>query len=190
MAKSAKDAAARRKAEGGPASEKGPRANRPGADLPTEEASRRNREKRAAARDNGARTKTQARRDARKASKRAPRDVGRRGEDIACDVLRRRGYCVIERNWKCAAGEADIIARIDDWLVFIEVKTRVGVGCGLPAEAVTASKRMRYEGIASYYIARHGSPESRVRFDVVGVQVLPNGHALVKHIIDAFGTDA
>ena len=51
-------------------------------------------------------------------------ELGKRGEDAAARFLYRRGYEIVERNWTCSAGEADIIARDEEWVVFVEVKTR------------------------------------------------------------------
>ena len=75
--------------------------------------------------------------------------LGKRGEDVAVGFLERRGYEILERNWKCPFGEADIIARDGNDVVFIEVKTRTGVAKGLPEDAVTKEKRSRYEKIAA-----------------------------------------
>ena len=62
--------------------------------------------------------------------------LGRLGEDVAARYLVSRGYEIIARNWTCQAGEADIIARDDDILVFAEVKTRSSTEKGFPSEAV------------------------------------------------------
>ena len=64
-------------------------------------------------------------------------ELGMRGEDVACLFLERRGLEILERNWRCKSGEADIIALDTDALVFVEVKTRSSESNGLPEEAVT-----------------------------------------------------
>lgn len=114
--------------------------------------------------------------------------LGDRGEEAACELLKRRGYIILERNWTCVAGEADIVARDEDGtLVFVEVKTRSSLKHGLPSEAVTPKKRARYERIAGYFLADYDGMECRVRFDVISILALPNGRALVRHYINAFG---
>ncbi|MEG0476741.1 MAG: YraN family protein [Raoultibacter sp.] len=114
--------------------------------------------------------------------------LGARGEHAAVLFLERRGYEIIERNWVCPGGEADIIARDDDdCLVFIEVKTRSGAEKGFPSEAVTAAKRARYEKIATYYLAQHPLEDVYVRFDVVSIVVVAPERAFIRHHINAFG---
>ncbi|MFR3272436.1 MAG: YraN family protein [Slackia sp.] len=71
-------------------------------------------------------------------------------------------------------------------LVFVEVKTLSSLKHGLPSEAVTPKKRARYERIAGYFPDYDGM-ECRVRFDVISILALPNGRALVRHYINAFG---
>ena len=56
-----------------------------------------------------------------------PKTLGAYGEDLACELLKRNDYIILERNWSCAAGEADIIALDDGCLVFVEVKTRAAI---------------------------------------------------------------
>lgn len=119
-----------------------------------------------------------------------PHELGKKGEDAACELLKRKGYVVIERNWTCPFGEADIIAIDEGCLVFVEVKTRAGVACGLPTEAVTPKKRQKYERIAACYLSRYDGMDSAVRFDVVGIQVFANGRALARHVVNAFGVSA
>ena len=118
----------------------------------------------------------------------SPLDLGKRGEEAACRYLQCHGYEILERNWKCPAGEADIIATDYQNLVFVEVKTRSGVEKGLPEESVTPKKRKRYEGIACYYMKESPVMDIRVRFDVIGITV--NGdRAMMRHHIDAFRFD-
>lgn len=79
--------------------------------------------------------------------------LGKRGELAAVRFLSRKGYEILETNWTCVAGEADIVALEEDTLCFVEVKTRSNVEKGFPAEAVDAKKRDRYERIAACYLA-------------------------------------
>lgn len=117
----------------------------------------------------------------------SPKELGRRGEDAACELLKRKDYVILERNWTCPAGEADIIAMDGDCLVFVEVKTRAGVERGLPEDAVTPRKRAKYERIAGFFLSDYDGPDSRVRFDVIGVLALSGGRALARHVVNAFG---
>ncbi len=100
-------------------------------------------------------------------------DLGRRGEDAAARFLQMRGFEVIERNWTCPMGEADIIAQDDDGLHFVEVKTRRSENKGFPADAVDARKRAKYERIAEAYLQDHHPDEGPISFDVISI--LANG---------------
>lgn len=112
--------------------------------------------------------------------------LGMRGEEAAARYLIKKGYLILERNWTCFAGEADIIARSRDALVFVEVKTRRDTGHGLPSEAVTPAKRERYEKIALAYITDNFFEDATVRFDVIAINVLTEDRAFIKHHISAF----
>ena len=114
------------------------------------------------------------------------RELGRRGEDAAARFLDRRGYDIVERNWTCAAGEADIIARDGEALVFVEVKTRSNTEKCLPSEAVDAGKRRRYERIAALFLVDYDVVDVPVRFDVVSIVVVPPDRAFIRHHIGAF----
>lgn len=114
------------------------------------------------------------------------RILGARGEAAAVRFLTRRGYRILERNWTCFAGEADIIALRDDALAFIEVKTRRSTAKGFPAEAVNPAKREKYERIALAYVRDHFLGEAVVRFDVVSVVALPGERAFIRHHIGAY----
>lgn len=114
------------------------------------------------------------------------KELGARGEEAAAWYLRRRGYDILERNWRCFAGEADIIARDGDALVFVEVKTRTSIKYGFPAEAVDAAKRDRYEKIALAYLADYEYTDIPIRFDVISIVAVSNDRACVRHQISAF----
>ncbi len=116
-------------------------------------------------------------------------DLGARGEEAAIRYLKRRGYDVLVQGFRCRAGEADVIARTEDCLCFIEVKTRRGTSKGFPEEAVDARKRDRYERIAAYYLKDHVQEELRVRFDVISIIVLSENHAFLRFHKNAYGVD-
>ncbi len=117
------------------------------------------------------------------------KEIGRRGELAAARYLERCGYEILERNWDCPAGEVDIVARDEETLVFCEVKTRTSLDHGLPSEAVDSNKRNRYEKIAGWYLRDYEFTDIPVRFDVVALLVVGNDRALVRHYINAFGTE-
>lgn len=117
------------------------------------------------------------------------RELGMKGEEAAARFLYHRGYEILERNWTCFAGEAGIIAKDDDMLVFVEVKTRRDASKGFPREEATKSKRERYEKIALAYISEYGEIGLGVRFDVVSIVVVGDGKALIRHHINAFSVD-
>ena len=113
-------------------------------------------------------------------------ELGRRGEDAAARFLDRRGYEIVERNWTCAAGEADIIARDGDSVVFVEVKTRSSCDYGMPAEAVDEAKRDRYERIAALFLQGFHVVDVPVRFDIVSIVAISPDRAMIRHHINAF----
>lgn len=113
---------------------------------------------------------------------RAEDAVGRYGEQVAARVLVESGMTVLARNWRCAEGEIDIVARDGDTLVVCEVKTRRSSGFGSPLEAVTPSKARRLRRLAALWIRAHGVHPPEVRIDVVGVLRGPRGAAEVEHV--------
>ena len=114
------------------------------------------------------------------------RAIGKRGEDAAVRYLMANGYDIVERNWRCRFGEVDIIARDDDALVFIEVKTRTSVEHGLPEEAVTPQKRARYEKMAALYLRDYEVVDVPLRFDVIAILVTAPDRAILRHHANAF----
>jgi putative endonuclease len=112
--------------------------------------------------------------------------LGRRGEELACERLTSAGLQVVVRNWRCRGGEIDVIAAGPNLLVFCEVKTRRGHGYGTPAEAVTYAKRSRLRQLAAAYLAAVEHRPCSVRFDVVTVTWPPGGTPVVEHLEAAF----
>lgn len=116
------------------------------------------------------------------------RDIGKRGERIAADYLKKHGYKIHAQNVPSAHGEIDIIAENRDFLVFVEVKARKDSpenfeAYGLPSEAVNKKKQQHILYTARIYLEKHPT-EKEIRLDVIEVY-LGEG-ARVRHIEDAF----
>lgn len=98
-------------------------------------------------------------------------DLGRLGEERAAEHLARAGYVLLARNWRCAGGELDIVARHGAQLVFVEVRTLRG-GLWRPEESVGAAKAGRLRALAYAYLEAAGlSPEVAWRIDVIAVEL-------------------
>jgi putative endonuclease len=122
---------------------------------------------------------------------RAKDAVGRYGEDVAARHLAETGLIILQRNWRCAEGEIDIVARDGPVLVVCEVKTRSSLAFGGPAEAVGYRKRAKLRRLAILWIEghrEHGDPAfwPELRFDVVSVLRADRGAATIDHIRAAF----
>ena len=109
------------------------------------------------------------------------------GEELAFHYLATRGYKILVRNYECALGEIDLVAKEKGALVFIEVKTRASDSMGSPAESVTFHKRRQIAKSAQYYLKRYGIHNVPCRFDVVSVLIEPGGEPSLELIQDAFG---
>jgi putative endonuclease len=126
-------------------------------------------------------------------SKDPRRGLGALGERLAGEHLERAGYRVIERNFRCRAGELDLVAATEAALVFCEVKTRVAGGRVGPAhalEAIGPDKRRRLRLLAREWLAAHRGEEPHretLRFDAIGVTVNRAGGLLaLEHVEGAF----
>jgi putative endonuclease len=95
--------------------------------------------------------------------------TGNKGEDLAAQFLRNNGYEILERNYRIRGGEVDIISKKDDFLVFVEVKTRYSHEFGLPVESVTPWKIRFLLKTAKFYIQKINWGEKPYRLDFVGV---------------------
>ena len=112
--------------------------------------------------------------------------IGRFGEELAARHLEGAGLQVLARNWRCAEGEIDIVAREGGTLVICEVKTRSGTGFGDPAEAVTPPKAARLRRLSLRWLAAHGLGWTDLRFDVVTVVRSRDAAPVVEHLRGAF----
>lgn len=109
--------------------------------------------------------------------------TGKVGERVAQSYLRSRGYRIVETNFRCPEGELDIIAQKDDWLAFVEVRTRSSSGFGTPEESVTQAKAERLVALAQAYLLGHENLPSQWRIDLVAVELGPGGKvSRVEHI--------
>lgn len=106
------------------------------------------------------------------------RIIGRRGEDRAAQYLRRRGYRILARNWRCRLGEIDLIALDGDTLVFVEVKTRRGDLFGSPELAVTPRKQRQLTKAALSFIMSRKLGHLPGRFDVVAIRHTAQGEEI------------
>ena len=121
-------------------------------------------------------------------------DIGRMGEQAACNHLRFNGYKVIKRNFFDSHNEIDIIAENNQFIVFVEVKTRTfykGSEFGSPASAVTYAKQKRTLSAAQAYLNKHKTQKSP-RLDVIEVYIRKSTDGSlpevvkINHIEDAF----
>lgn len=112
-------------------------------------------------------------------------DLGRAGEDAAAAFLTARGWRVLARNVRRREGEVDIVARRDQTLAFVEVKTRSSSRFGSPGEAVTVRKQRRIRMLAATLLGEGLDHAREIRFDVIEV-VRSAGALTLRHIEGAF----
>lgn len=111
--------------------------------------------------------------------------LGREGERVAEQFLKRKGYRVVERNYRCPAGEVDLIVLDRRVIVFVEVKTRSGHGFGTPLEAVPRWKQKNMIQTATFFLHQKRLHNRDARFDVVGIS-WPGREPMVEHVENAF----
>lgn len=110
------------------------------------------------------------------------RSLGARGEDIAARHLVARGLVLLDRNWRCDAGELDLVLRDGQVLVACEVKTRTSDAFGSPLEAVSPEKAARVRRLAVRWVREHAARPVDIRVDVVGVLAPPGRPVEVEHV--------
>ena len=113
--------------------------------------------------------------------------TGAAGERIAREYLRAKGCAIVESNWSTTFGELDIIAKRDDLLIFVEVKTRRGVGTEAALEAVTPAKHERLlKAVYQYLHDNDIDADSQWRLDVIAVALIADARPQIDHVEDAF----
>lgn len=120
-----------------------------------------------------------------------PHSLGRQGEQLAAEYLIRKGFRILERNYRSRRNEIDIIALDRGTLCFIEVKTRGSLEKGHPIEAVTPQKQKEIIKAAKAYLLTLDNREPDCRFDVITILAGPfedmdPGVVAIEHVIDAF----
>ena len=112
----------------------------------------------------------------------AKQALGAYGETLAERHLVAQGMVLLDRNWRCEAGEIDLVLREGDVLVVCEVKTRSGVEFGTPHEAVTPVKLERLTRLAERWREEHGVRPRDVRIDLVGIVRPRRGPSMIEHV--------
>jgi putative endonuclease len=111
--------------------------------------------------------------------------LGKEGEEIAEGYLKKKGFRMVERNYRCRGGEVDLIALDRRVIVFVEVKARNDASFGSPLESVHPRKQQRMTRAALIFLSEHKLHHREARFDVVGIS-FAGGAPVVEHIQNAF----
>ena len=114
------------------------------------------------------------------------KQIGSEGEEIACNYLIKEGYKIIKRNWHFGHGEIDIIAKRNNVLVFIEVKSGKTLEYGPPELAVTKKKQKQVKKMAEAYLYINKITNADCRIDVIAILLQDKKHPEINHIENAF----
>lgn len=118
------------------------------------------------------------------------RNTGILGEKLAQDLLKKRGYRIVETNYRCRRGEIDIVAKHRDFLVFIEVRSKKSLEFGTPEESITPAKKRRLKAATLHYLQTHEKLPPQWRIDVVVMELDSEGKLIRAEIIeDAIGEE-
>ena len=109
-------------------------------------------------------------------------ELGRRGEAVAAKWLEAAGCVVLDRNWRCPAGELDLVLRVGAATVFVEVKTRSSLAFGHPFEAITAVKQARLRRLAAEWCRENGPVPGGIRIDAIAVLDAWSAEPVVEHL--------
>lgn len=98
-------------------------------------------------------------------------EIGSLGEKLAADFLKKKGYRILENNFRCHEGEIDIVALDKDCLVFAEVRTKSNLNFGSPEESINSAKMGHLIKTAEYYRQHHDNLPESWRIDLVAVEL-------------------
>ncbi len=112
-----------------------------------------------------------------------PHETGKKGEEEALVFFTKLGYKLVAKNWRFAKAEVDLIVENEDWIVFVEVKTRTNDSHGSPESFVSRAQQKHLIRAANHFADTHPS-EKQYRFDVISILLEPQFQ--LKHIPEAF----
>jgi len=116
----------------------------------------------------------------------ARKKLGAWGESLAAQQLEAKGYEILDRNWRCARGEIDLVAQAGRVLVFVEVKTRRGRAMGAPEAGLTPRKSKKLMELGERYVYEHNLADLDWRVDLIAVELDAGGKLLrCEHIPNA-----
>lgn len=119
--------------------------------------------------------------------KRYNRNIGSYGEDLACSFLIKKHHKILAQNYNTKLGEIDIVSKIDNILVFTEVKSRYTRKFGSPSQAITFSKRNTIKRVAMYFLYKNNIHNMNIRFDVIEIILnYYNNDYHINHFENAF----
>jgi putative endonuclease len=114
------------------------------------------------------------------------KDLGNRGEQLALNFLKKKGFRILETNYRCPHGEIDIITRQKDCLVFIEVRTKTNLAFGSPEESITNAKKRHLESVANHYLQNLAKMPLSWRIDLIAIELeSDNKLKRIEHIENA-----
>ncbi len=114
------------------------------------------------------------------------KSVGQSGEAVAATFLRKQGYRLLQRNYRCTLGEIDLIVQDGEELVFVEVRTKQRPCLFRPEESIDRRKALRLVKLGEYYLASTKHLEVPWRIDLVVVELTPDGEPVrIEHFQNA-----
>jgi putative endonuclease len=114
------------------------------------------------------------------------KDLGNKGEQLALNFLKKKGFRVLETNYRCPRGEIDIIARQKECLVFVEVRTKTNLAFGSPEESITNAKKRHLESAVNHYLQNQAKMPPSWRIDLVAIEIeSDNKLKRIEHIENA-----
>ncbi len=113
-------------------------------------------------------------------------DIGLAGEDLACTFLREKGYDILHRNWRFKRAEIDLIARKNNTIIFVEVKTRTSSNFGPPEAFLSEAQSLRVWDAADAYLQETQNLVGQHRFDLIAIEYEAKNRYRIKHFEDIF----
>lgn len=113
------------------------------------------------------------------------KQTGNQGETLAAQYLEKKGYLILDKNWRCKTGELDIVACKDKVLVFVEVKTCRASTVEAAFMQITPAKRRKLIASVYYYLSTHSVENLLPRIDVVGIALPYDKPPVIEHLEEA-----